>query len=146
MNSERETKEKEVMDSLRVISQYIQRYSKSLEKEFTLSASQLMAMWTIKESEKLRISDIAKALSIHLSTASNMLDKIENKKLIKRVREGKDMRAVYIRLTKKGENLLSKAPHPSQGNLAKALRATGDKQINSLNRNLGKLICSLEQS
>ncbi|MBT8113575.1 MAG: MarR family winged helix-turn-helix transcriptional regulator [Gammaproteobacteria bacterium] len=146
MSSERETKEKEVMDSLRVISQYIQRYSKSLEKEFTLSASQLMAMWTIKESEKLRISDIAKALSIHLSTASNMLDKIENKKLIKRVREGKDMRAVYIRLTKKGENLLSKAPHPSQGNLAKALRATGDKQINSLNRNLGKLICSLEQS
>jgi DNA-binding MarR family transcriptional regulator len=145
MSSEREVKEKEVMDSLRAISQYIQRYSKSLEKDYSLSASQLLAMWTIKESHQLRVSDIASALSIHLSTASNMLDKIESKKLIKRVRgEGKDLRAVYIRLTKRGENVLAKTPHPSQGNLATALRTIGDKEINSLTRNLGKLIRSFE--
>lgn len=146
VNSERELKEKEVMDSLRVISQYLQRYSKSLEKEFSLSASQLSALWAIKESQKLRVSDIAKALSIHLSTASNMLDKVENKKLIKRVREGKDLRAVYIRLTKRGDNVLSKAPHPSQGKLATALQDMGDREINSITKNLGKLIGSLEKS
>ena len=146
MMPKRELKEKEIILSLKVISQYLQRYSKSLEKEFDLSAAQLLALWSIKDAQKLRVSDIAKALSIHLSTASNMLDKIEHKKLIKRVREGKDMRVVYIRLTKRGENLLSKTPHPSQGKLAMALRIMGDREINSLSRNLGNLILSLQKN
>ena len=146
MEPKRELKEKEIILSLRVISQYLQRYSKSLEKEFGLSAAQLQALWAIKESQKLRVSDIAKALSIHLSTTSNMLDKIEHKKLIKRVREGKDMRVVYVRLTKRGENLLSKTPHPSQGKLTTALRVLGEREINSLSRNLGNLILSLQEN
>jgi DNA-binding MarR family transcriptional regulator len=145
MTFQREGKDTEIILSLRVISQYLQRYSKLLEKEFGLSASQLSAMWAIKESERLRVSDIAKSLSIHLSTTSNMLDKIEKKKLIKRVREGSDSRAVYIRLTSKGEKVLDNAPHPAQGKLASALATMGDREINSLTRNLGKLIHSLEK-
>lgn len=146
MNSEREVKETDIILSLRVISQYMLRYSKYLEKEYGLSSSQLSAMWAIKESEKLRVSDIAKALSIHLSTASNMLDKIEKKKFIKRVREGRDSRAVYIRLTRRGENLLLGAPHPTQGKLATALRTMTEREVNALTKNLSKLISSLEKA
>lgn len=146
MDSKRGLIELEIIDSLRVVSQYIQRYSKLLEKEFNLSSSQLRAMWAIKESSKLRVSDIAKALGIHLSTTSNMLDKIENKKLIKRKRDLNDTRSVYISLTPKGRVLLEKAPHPSNGNLANALREMTDNEVNHLTNHLTKLTSILESS
>ncbi len=145
MNLERKSREKEVMVSLRVISQYIQRYSKILQRDFGLSTSQLSALWIVKDSETVRVTDIAKELSLHLSTTSNMLDVLEERKLIKRVRESKDMRAVFIRLTKKGEIVLTKTPHPSDGKLAKALSAMSDKEINSLNYNYKKLIRVLQE-
>ena len=144
--SGRVSKEKEVMLSLRVISQYIQRYSKTLQKNIGLSSSQLQTLWIVKDGQDVRVTDIAKGLSLHLSTTSNMLDTLEDKKLIKRVRESKDMRTVFIRLTKKGENILSKTPHPSEGKLAKALNAMTDKEINSLNYNHKKLIQALEKN
>ena len=66
------------------------------------------------------ISELARALSIHLSTSSNLLDKLERQALIRRERRSEDQRIVRVYVTAAGK-LLAKAPNPVEGVLPDAL-------------------------
>ena len=54
------------------------------------------------------ISDIAKNLSISYPMMTYIIDRLESKKLLKRIRNTKDRRIVRVVLTKKGEEILSR--------------------------------------
>lgn len=49
-----------------------------------------------------KVTELAKAMSIHHSTASNMLDKLAKKGLIVRERTSQDQRVVTVTLTPDG--------------------------------------------
>jgi DNA-binding transcriptional ArsR family regulator len=77
-----------VLKNFRIIFKSVQRHSAMVEAECGLSGSQLWAMWELLISPGLKVSDLSKAMAIHQSTASNLLDKLEKRELIKRERRG----------------------------------------------------------
>jgi DNA-binding MarR family transcriptional regulator len=64
-----------------------------------LSGSQLWALWQISARPGLRVSQLASALHIKPSTASNLLDKLELRQLVRRERRDTDNRVVRLHLT-----------------------------------------------
>ena len=88
----------------------------------------------------LKVSELSRALSIHQSTASNMLDKLEEKKLIRRERSGPDQRVVQLYLTPQGTELLSTAPRPAQGAVMDAMKHMNDEELQQLKTGLAALI------
>lgn len=121
-----------ILKDLRIIFRASQAHARSVEKECGLSAAQLWMMWELFNAPGLRVSELARLLSIHLSTCSNMLDKLQNKNLIARDRSESDQRSVYLRLTEKGAQLLAKAPRPAQGVLTDVLLRLPDDSLNHL--------------
>ena len=97
-------------------------------------------MWELFATPGQKVSDISKALSIHQSTASNMLDKLEEKSLVRRDRSGPDQRVVRLFLTKQGSDLLSEAPQPAQGAVQDALKRMSDDELTALKSGLDALI------
>jgi DNA-binding MarR family transcriptional regulator len=97
-------------------------------------------MWELNDAPGLKVSELSKALSIHQSTASNMLDKLEEKKLVRRERSGPDQRVVRLHLTDKGKDLITTAPKPAQGVLAEALGKLPDGDLRKLEHGLQTLV------
>lgn len=131
---------KNIVQDLRIVVRTIQAHSRWVEKQCGVSSVQLWAMWELFASPGQKVSDLSRALSIHQSTASNMLDKLEEKGLIKRDRSGPDQRVVQLFLTEQGSQLLSTAPRPAQGAVQDALKNMSDIELKSLKSGLDALI------
>lgn len=129
-----------IVQNLRIVVKTTQAHSRWIEKQSGVSGVQLWAMWQLFAEPGQKVSDLSKALSIHQSTASNMLDKLEDKKLIRRDRSGPDQRVVKLYLTSKGTELLSDAPRPAQGPVTDALHRMTDEELSQLQSGLQALI------
>ena len=138
--ADRENTCQAIVQDLRIVVKTTQAHSRWIEKQSGVSGVQLWAMWQLFAEPGQKVSDLSQALSIHQSTASNMLDKLEDKKLIRRDRSGPDQRVVQLYLTAKGTELLSSAPRPAQGPVTEALNRMNDKELIKLRSGLQALI------
>lgn len=133
-----------ILKNLRIIFRSAQAHSRWVEKESGLSAAQLWMMWELFNEPGLTVSGLAKVLSIHQSTCSNMLDKIQKKELVCRERSDSDQRVVRLYLTEKGSNLLAKAPRPAQGALTDVLLRLPDEVLLELESGLNQFVNALK--
>jgi DNA-binding MarR family transcriptional regulator len=124
----------------RVVIRAIQSHSHSVIRQSGLSQAQLWLLWEVFGQPGLRVSELSQRLSIKPATASNLLDKVESKGLIRRERAGPDQRVVQIYITAPGAELLSQAPRPAQGALVDALGRLDDCHLGQLNDGLAALL------
>lgn len=133
-----------VLKNLRIIFRSVQAYSRWVEKESGVSTAQLWMLWELYNEPGLTVSRLANVLSIHQSTCSNMLDKLQQKGLICRDRNSSDQRVVRLFLTESGAALLEKAPRPAQGALADVLLRLPDNALANLDSGLVQLVDALK--
>ncbi len=74
----------------------------SFPGDASISKPELLALEVISREEGLMMSDLGKRLDISLSTATGIIDRLIEKKLVKRERNGGDRRVVRVVLTDKG--------------------------------------------
>lgn len=134
---------REALRQFRVIFGAVRQHYKAIEKACGVSGAQIWAMAALHKSPGMRVSELAQALSIHASTASNLLDKIEKAGLIRRERNSVDQRVVRLYLTANGEKALIKAPQPLTGILTHAIGQLPDTALARLNQDLGALIAHM---
>lgn len=140
----RQDRMQNITKQLRVVFRAVQAHSKSVERQCGLSSAKLWMMWELFTSPGLKVSELARALTIHPSTCSNMLDQLESKGLARRDRSRIDQRAVHVYLTEEGTRLLAKAPRPAQGALSEALGRIDDNYLICLENGLLQLIKSMK--
>ncbi|MBW6520994.1 MAG: MarR family transcriptional regulator [Desulfoarculaceae bacterium] len=143
-NGPRFIRSQAVLQDFRIIFRSIQEHSRWVEKESGISAAQLWMLWELFNEPGLTVSALARVLSIHQSTCSNMLDKIQKKGLVLRDRSIDDQRVVRLYLTEKGSSLLAKAPRPAQGALCDVLLRLPVKVLCELESGLNQLIDALK--
>ena len=139
-DSTRDARVRVIIQQLRLVVRAIQKHSRWIEAQSGVSGAQLWAMWELFTAPGMRVSDLSRTLSIHQSTCSNMLDKLEDKGLVKRERGGPDQRVVRIYLTPRGTDILAGAPRPAQGMLTHALHKLSDESQQQLAHTLAQLV------
>jgi len=129
-----------VVRNFRVAVRAVQAHSAWVERQCGLSAAQLWALWEVDRKPGLSVSEVARRLSIRPATASNLLDKVEGKGLLRRSRQGPDQRVVQLFVTDQGAQLLATAPLPAQGALLDALTRLREEQLDELSQSLEALV------
>lgn len=135
----------EALKLFRIIFKSANRHFHEIEKVVGIGGASLWALAEIGEVDKLTVSKLAGAMSIHQSTASNLIDKLETKGYISRVRSSDDRRVVYLTLTDIGREQLAKAPLPHRGILPDALMRLEPEKLIELNNHLTLLISGMER-
>lgn len=134
---------REALRQFRVIFSAVRQHFQAVEKACGVSGAQIWAMAALHQTPGMKVSELAQTLSIHASTASNLLDKIEKAGLIRRERNSADQRVVRLYLTDTGEKALGKAPQPLTGILTHALGQLTDDAVSRLNQDLATLIAHM---
>ncbi|RHW77568.1 MarR family winged helix-turn-helix transcriptional regulator [Colwellia sp. RSH04] len=107
-------KYEELLISIRKVIRAIDLRSKQLNKLSGLTGPQLLIMQEIARVKGVTASQIAKQINLSAATVTNILDRLEKRALIKRVRSSEDKRRVSLFLTDVGAKSLIDAPQPLQ--------------------------------
>jgi DNA-binding MarR family transcriptional regulator len=134
----------DVLGQFRIVLRAIKQHYLHVEKSCGVSGAQLWCMERIAATRGLAPGDLARELSIHPSTASNLLARLEELKLVQRRRAEIDHRRVHLYLTAKGQAVLSKAPRPLKGVLQQALQDLPPASLAGLRKRLAELVDMLQ--
>jgi DNA-binding MarR family transcriptional regulator len=137
---ESNNKASSVLQHIRELFRVSQQHFQRIEARCGVSGTLLWAMAELRARPGLKVSELATALSVHLSTASNLLDRLEAKTLIRRERGIRDQRIVRIYLTPLGRRILGAAPKPAEGVIPDALYRMPTAALARLDRDLEKLL------
>ncbi len=133
-----------VLKLFRVIFQSVNRHSREVEQKAGIGGAQLWALAEIASRPRITVTELAHAMSIHQSTASNLLEKLESQGYVARNRSEEDRRLVLLTLTQSGEEVLRRAPLPYRGVLSDALLKLEKQHLDELQANLEHLVAQLE--
>lgn len=134
---------REVLKQFRLLLGTIKKHYHDVEAACGLGGAQLWALAEIAGTPGLSVRDLAAAMLIHHSTASNLVERIEKMGLVFKSRCEEDKRVVRIFATPAGQGVLNKAPEPAIGILQDALLRLPASTLADLKGNLALLIVSL---
>ncbi|MBN2106663.1 MAG: MarR family transcriptional regulator [Deltaproteobacteria bacterium] len=130
----------DTVDNLRRVLQAIHEYSKKAEYATGLTGPQLWAIKVIAERGAICVSDLAARMYLHAATVIGILDRLEKRGLITRLRTRSDRRFVVIELSKQGKLLVEQSPEVAQGIIVKGLEELPVKTLETISRGLEKMV------
>ena len=109
----------DVLSSLRRITRAIDIHSRQLVKTASVTGPQLRLLQLVQHNTGASLRELSQAMSLSQATVSSIMDRLENRELLVRVRSQQDKRKVHPQLTAQGAALLACAPTPLQDSFAK---------------------------
>lgn len=132
-----------VLKQFRLIFGSVRQHFRDVEQCCGVSGSQLWLLHEIAHTPGLGVSELAGRLSIHQSTCSQLVDKLEARGLISKTRKAEDQRRVGLQLTDQAAEVLATAPGPVEGILPRALQGLPDETLERLHLGLSEVIAQL---
>ena len=132
-----------VLRRFRLVFNTVKNHFRAVETKAGISGAQLWALSVVQGRPGIGVSELARAMDIHQSTASNLLRALVDKELVVADRGGEDRRAVQLRTTARAGRVLAKAPGPFTGVLPEAIGRLDKATLARLDRDLARLIAEL---
>ena len=127
---------KEIVYQIYRLKQAGKLYTKELNKKYQVSTPQLNCLIALFENGPLPPSYIAKIIMVSSSTVTGIIDRLELKGLVKRLRKSPDRRVITIELTEVGRSLAYNAPPPIQRKIIDGLKRLPEGEIEEIVRSL----------
>ena len=133
-----------IVQGLRRIVKALHSFSQDVYRQYGLTGPQLWALKTLQRAGCVSAGQLARALAVHQSSVSILVDRLEKRGLVHRVRARGDGRFVLIELTKRGLALSAMAPEPAQGRLLHGLQAMSRAEVSQIRRAVERLVAVME--
>lgn len=133
----------EVLKQFRLIYGSVRQHARRIEAACGVSGSQLWLMQEIESTPGIGVSALARKLSIHQTTCSQLVEKLVSRGFVRKSRSTQDQRRVGLTLTRGAADALKHAPGPAEGVLPEALAELPDTVLHSLSSQLRKVIAKL---
>lgn len=96
------------------------------------SGAQLWALSQVQSSPGLTVLELTDKLSLHQSTTSNLVEKLESSGFLRRQRDDQDRRVVRLFVTRQGTKVLKQIPDPASGKLPEVLNRLSSQELTAL--------------
>ena len=136
----RDSLELRILQHFRMVIASARDYDAEVRSRTGISGSQLWALSEISCEAGISVNAVAERLALHQTTASNLVNALSERRLIRRARDESDQRVVRLYATAEGARLLLRAPRPYTGLLLDALRKLGPLERSRLARSFSALI------
>lgn len=132
-----------VLRQFRLVVNTVKTHFRQMEKIAGIGGAQVWALSVIQSNPGLGVNDLAEAMDIHQSTASNLVKTLVAQGMVEAAKTGADRRAVTLQILPAGAHVLSKAPTPFSGVLPDALASLDAPTLARLEQDLGTLILAM---
>lgn len=134
-----------ILRALRRITRSIALHSRQLAAVSNITAPQLMCLRTVIANGPMTATAISRDIHVSPSTVVGILDRLEDKGLVRRERGRVDRRIVFVSVTDAGRDLAEHAPSPLQKHLADGLNALPEIEQATITLALERIVTLMEQ-
>lgn len=124
---------------LRYIAAIIKHNGRKILKNYTITPPQFIALQWLFEHGDMTIGDLSNKMFLAFSTTTDLVDRMENNDLVKRIRDNKDRRVVRIHLLSEGERVIEEVINKRRDYLNLVLSDFDEKEVTQLAHLLTKL-------
>ena len=132
-----------VLRQFRQVFNAVKSHFQQVEKTVGMGGAQVWALSVVRDNPGIGVGALARTMSIHQSTASNLVRTLIDREMVLGVKEGADRRAVQLSLLPAGAKVLKHAPGPFAGLLPDALKSLPPETLARLSEDLGQLIVAI---
>ena len=133
-----------ILRALRRITRAVALHSRQLSAVSNITAPQLVCLRAVVENGPLTATALSREIHVSASTVVGILDRLEDKGLIKRERGRDDRRIVYVTATQAGIDLASHTPSPLQQKLSESLKALPELEQATITMSLERIVELME--
>lgn len=133
-----------VLRQFRVVFNAVKSHFRQIEKAAGIGGAQVWALSVIQARPGVGMNELARAMDVHQSTASNLVRALARQQMIVVEKSEADRRAVTLTLLPAGAAVLQRVPGPLAGVLPDAVASLPPEAIASLDAALGQLIVLLK--
>lgn len=101
-----------------------------------LSLPQLHILIQLSERGSMMVSELANLFQISPPSASAMLDRMEERGLVERIRDHEDRRVVRVQATERGRSTAEDFVGPKRDQMSRLLAVMSDAQLRDFNRGI----------
>ncbi|MUV39399.1 putative HTH-type transcriptional regulator YsmB [Lentibacillus sp. JNUCC-1] len=124
---------------LRYIAGAIKLNGRKILNNYPITSPQFAALQWLIDDENLTIGELSKKIGLAFSTTTDLVDRMENNALVKRVRDEKDRRVVRIQVEDKGKVIIKEVIKKRQAYLGEVLASFSMEDSLTLNTMLSDL-------
>ncbi len=132
-----------VLRQFRQVFNAVKSHFQQVEKTVGMGGAQVWALSVVREHPGIGVGALARAMSIHQSTASNLVRTLIDREMVVAVKQGTDRRAVQLNLLPAGAKVLKNSPGPFAGLLPDALKSLPAETLERLQADLSQLILAI---
>jgi DNA-binding MarR family transcriptional regulator len=119
----------QIIMRLRQIMQEMSKHSKLILEKYKISTPQLICLNEVFQHGPISIGALTKIVFLNNSTVTGIVDRLEKRELVKRVRVSKDRRQVHVEITDQGIAFINEAPKPIQDQFMDRLLTLDEDKI-----------------
>lgn len=114
---------------LRQIIQEMSKHSKFIQENYKITVPQLICLQEIYEHSPISLGALTKIVFMNNSTVTGVVDRLEKRGFVKRVRISKDRRQVHVEIDQEGIRFIRQAPTPLQQRFIERLKQLDHEKI-----------------
>ncbi len=118
----------QIIMRIRQIIQQMSKYSKYILENYQITVPQLICLHEVYQHGPISIGALTKIVFLNNSTVTGIIDRLETREFVKRVRISKDRRQVHLEITEQGVNFIKKAPKPLQDRFIERLNTLDEEK------------------
>ena len=119
----------QIIMRLRQIMREMSKHSKLILDSYKISTPQLICLNEVCQHGPISIGALTKIVFLNNSTVTGIVDRLEKRELVKRVRVSKDRRQVHVEITDQGIAFINEAPKPIQDQFMDRLLTLDEDKI-----------------
>lgn len=132
-----------VLRQFRIVFGAVRQHFHQIEKQAGVGGALVAALGYIQAQPGLRVSELAVAMDVHQSTASNLVKQLVQRGLVRAEKAEDDRRSVRLHMDDAGRAVLAKVAGPREGVLPRALGELPDAALDQLEKGLTELLLRL---
>ena len=129
-----------ILRALRRITRAVALHSRQLSAVSNITAPQLVCLRAVVENGPLTATALSREIHVSASTVVGILDRLEDKGLVRRERGREDRRIVFVWPTEAGIALAQGTPSPLQQKLAESLNALPELEQATITLSLERIV------
>jgi len=133
----------QALQGFRLIFGSARRFDTDVRRTTGISGSLLWALSEIARTASMSVNALAAHMALHQTTASNIVNALVQRKLVRRTRSRTDQRVVRLHISAQGFRVLRGAPGPHAGLLVDALRQLEVTQLEALHKSVTVLVAQM---
>jgi DNA-binding MarR family transcriptional regulator len=135
---------KEIVGAIRRLIRAVSIDSVKMSRQFSLTAPQSGVLRCLVNNGPISSADLSRELYVTPSNITGIIDRLERKGLVQRIRKEDDRRVTLIQLTDEGRKLSRELPDPIEIRLVAGLSELPEKEVRKLDDSLDKIIDILD--